>query len=171
MLQELVPFAALHGTSALSGLPESLRASWAKAPLLQLLQAHEPVIQGRSCLSLPAERRATLILVKISSSATDCFRNKKHLGSIAGLVKPALKKPSGITVSQHTSCLRPKRGRLQQYLIASGWVGLCHPLKVLIIIPALRHVRNAGRLCHAGHPVVLSWGALCSSCLVLCVGS
>lgn len=92
MLQELVPFAALHGTSALLGFPESLRAAWAKAPLVQLLQSHECVIQNRSSLSVPADHeKSHFYLGKNLVLWHRFFRNRKHFSSIAGLVKPVLK--------------------------------------------------------------------------------
>lgn len=93
MLQELVPLAALHGTSALSGLPESLRAAWVKAPLVQLLQSHEHVIQGRSSLPVPAAHQKSHSYVGENLVLWHrFFRNKKHFSSIAGLVKTVLKR-------------------------------------------------------------------------------
>lgn len=80
---ELVPFAAFHGTSTLLGFPESLRAAWAKAPLVQLLQSHECVIQDRNSLSVPAdhEKIFTIILVKIWSSGTIFFLETRSISS------------------------------------------------------------------------------------------
>lgn len=103
MLQELVPFAALHGTSALLGLPESLRAAWVKAPLVQLLQSHECVIQGRSSLSVPAAHEKSHSYVGENLVIWHrFFRNKKHFNSIGGLVKTVLKSLASLSATTPT---------------------------------------------------------------------